>query len=121
MPQNGTKAASGYLGRAPIVEAERPRRAGQIHRLHFLEREAAFANELWNRPSDATAAGDLLPRRRHPFLPLAHAFVRRLTVLAEDQAPARLQYAPHTLQSAIDVRDGAQRVSDEHGIDGLVH
>lgn len=66
------------------------------------------------------AAGEAGPQRVEPVLPSCNAWLRRASVLDEEEDSARLQHAAHFGQSARRIGNSAERPGRHHGIHAVV-
>src|SRR6266702_5821151 len=74
---------------AALVQKVHRLRAGRVARVEVVDDEAAALKHERYWPIQLAAAADALPGGRQAVLPFTHTFVRRETVLDEEQVPVR--------------------------------
>src|SRR5262249_5476492 len=95
-------------------------RARLVEHVDLGDRKARRFDQVDDRPSEVTPAGDTLLNRVEASLPPAHALVRSQPVLEEVQLPAGLEHPAQLSERGGYVWPGAHRPGGQHGVVAVV-
>jgi hypothetical protein len=106
--------------RTGTIDERHRLRAAHVAGLQPIELKASALDQRSDRAVEMAAATQALPDRGQPILPPNDVWIRRKTVLDEQQTPTGSKHPPRVAERSQGVGNAAQGPSRHDGVDARV-